>query len=218
MKDKILLIGGGGHCRSVLDTLLEQTGNEMIAVADDFLTPGTIVMGVPVIGNCFDLEKYRLQGYNLGFVAVGSVGRPRLRIDFYNRLEEAGFEQPNIIDKTAAVSKYTSLGKGIFVGKNSVVNAGATVGNCAIINTSVVVEHDCRLGDFVHLSSGTVLSGGVIVGDRTHIGANSVIRQELSIGSDTIIGMGSVVAKSMPEGVTAFGSPCKIANKEDLFS
>ena len=214
MSIKILLVGGGGHCRSVLDTLLEQNTYNEIAIADDNIEPQTMVMGVPVIGSCDDLHRYFLSGFEQAFIAIGSIGNPQLRIKIFDRLEKIGFEIPNIFDKTSVVSKYALLGKGIFAGKNSVINAGAAVGDCAIINTGVVVEHDCRVGSFAHISSASVLCGHVRIGERTHIGANSVIRQGLAIGPDSIIGMGSVVSASIPDGVTAFGSPARIIEKQ----
>lgn len=210
MSKKIILFGGGGHCRSVLDSLLEQNSYTDIAIADDNILPGTKIMGAPVIGNGGDLPKLFALGYQQAFVAIGSIGNPRLRMRIFDLLEQTGFEIPNILDKTAVVSKYALLGKGIFAGKNSVINTGATVGDCAIINTSVVVEHDCRVGDFAHISSASVLCGNVGVGERTHIGAGTVIRQGLTVGPDTMIGMGSVVSDNIPQGVTAFGSPCRI--------
>lgn len=210
MSKKILLVGGGGHCRSVLDTLLEQNSYTDIAIADDNIIPGTSIMGVPVIGSCTDLPELLLSGFKQAFIAIGSIGNPQLRMKFFEKLEIIGFEIPNIFDRTSVVSRYALLGKGIFAGKNSVINTGAAVGDCAIINTSVVVEHDCCVGRFVHISSASVLCGNVRIGERTHIGAGSVIRQGLTIGSATMIGMGSVVSDSMPDGVTAFGSPCRV--------
>jgi len=210
MINKILLVGGGGHCRSVLDSLLEQNTYTDIAIADDNILPGTAVMGVPVIGSCDDLPKMLASGYEQAFIAIGSIGNPQLRMKFFELLEKIGFEIPNILDKTAVVSQYALLGKGIFAGKNSVINTGAAVGDCAIINTSVVVEHDCCIGSFAHISSASILCGNVQIGDRTHIGAGTVIRQGLRIGADTMIGMGSVVSDNMPQGVTAFGSPCRV--------
>jgi len=210
MSNKILLFGGGGHCRSVLDSLLEQNTYADIAIADDNIMPGTAIMGVPVIGNGDDLPKLLALGYKQAFVAIGSIGNPQLRMRIFDLLELAGFEIPNIFDKTAVVSRYALLGKGIFAGKNAVINTGTAVGDCAIINTSVVVEHDCRIGRFAHISSASVLCGNVAVGERTHIGAGTVIRQGLTVGSDTMIGMGSVVSDNMPQGVTAFGSPCRV--------
>jgi sugar O-acyltransferase (sialic acid O-acetyltransferase NeuD family) len=216
MSKKILLIGGGGHCRSVLDTLLELDSYTDIAIADDNIEPGTTIMGVPVIGSCNDLPGLIAAGYGEAFVAIGSIGNPQVRIRIFDLLEKIGFCIPNIFDKTSVASRYAVLGKGIFAGKNSVINAGAAVGDCVIINTSVVVEHECRVGCFSHISSGSVLCGNVKVGDRTHIGANSVIRQGLTIGADSMIGMGSVVSESIPGSVTAFGRPCKVVWQNNL--
>lgn len=215
MNKKILLLGGGGHCKSVLDSILEQRLRGNVAIVDDNLDLGSTLMGVRVVGGLKDFENFRSEGFEQAFITIGSIGNPQFRIELFNRLEAAGFETPNVLDKSSVVSRYALLGKGIFAGKNSVINAGASVGDGAIINTCVIVEHDGVVGRFAHISSACVLCGNVHIGESTHIGAGTVIRQGLTIGRDTTIGIGSVVTSSMPDGVIAFGSPCKVVKNTD---
>lgn len=209
MKKKILLIGGGGHCKSVLDSLLDLNEYAEIGIVDNANTVGGQILGVPVVGADEDLPELFRQGYQYAFVAIGSIGNPVQRIKLNGLLEEIGFISPQIIDPSAIVSPYAVLETGVFVGKRAVINAGATIGKCAIINTGAIVEHDCRIGDYVHISPGAVLSGGVSVSRHSHIGSNATVRQQISIGSDVIIGVGSVVVKDIPAHTTAYGNPCK---------
>ncbi|MDD2476655.1 MAG: acetyltransferase, partial [Dysgonamonadaceae bacterium] len=206
---KILLVGGGGHCKSVLDSLLELEQFSEIGILDKKEKMGEKILGVSVIGGDEDLPQLFTEGYKYAFVTVGGIGNSKLRIALFNKLSGIGFKIPNIIAPSAVVSSHVNLETGIFIGKNVVINAGSTIKKCAIINTGVIIEHDCFVGAFAHVASGSVLSGGVQIGENTHIGANSVIKQRLKIGSDSIIGMGSVVLKDMEDNIIAYGNPCK---------
>jgi sugar O-acyltransferase (sialic acid O-acetyltransferase NeuD family) len=209
MYNKILLIGGGGHCKSVLDSLFKTNRYSEIGVVDQEENIGESVLGVPIIGCDEDLPRLFREGFNEAFVTVGSVGNPQLRIKLFNTLEKIGFMIPNIVDRSALVSDYVEINKGVFVGKNTVVNAGTTIHNGAIINTAAVIEHDCIIEEFSHVAPGALLCGEVHVGKSTHIGAKSVIRQQIKIGSNSIIGMGSTVLTDIGNGVVAYGNPCK---------
>ena len=208
MADKLLLIGGGGHCKSVLDSLLQCNACSDIGIVDNSGV-GTRVMGVRVIGCDDDLAVLLSRGFTHAFITLGSVGNPAKRVKLFNMVQEMGFKIPNVIDPSAVVSINASLAEGIFVGRNAVVNAGAKLGTCAIINTGAIVEHDCEVGAFAHIATGAVLCGGVCVGQHTHIGAGSVIRQSIEIGEDSVIGAGSVVVSNISNNCVAYGNPAR---------
>lgn len=202
----ILLLGGGGHCKSVLSVLLVMNAYMRIGIVDE----GTdAVLGVPVVGSDKDVLDLRTAGYNCGFITVGNIGDTAARRRLWALLSECGFLIPNIIDPTAVVSPFVELGQGIFIGKNAVVNAGAVIGDGAIINTGCIVEHDDRIGDFAHVAPGAVLGGEVHIGNDTHIGSNATVLQGASIGERTIIGAGSVVVRDVAANIVGYGNPCR---------
>jgi sugar O-acyltransferase (sialic acid O-acetyltransferase NeuD family) len=209
MRSRILLIGGGGHCKSVLDTLLSANDYTEIGIIDKESNIGKQVLGFPTVGCDRDLPKLFRDGFLDAFVTIGSFGDTRLRNTLFKILEEVGFNIPNIVDPSAAVSSYAELKSGIFVGKKAVINAGAAIGRGVIINSSAVIEHDCVVGDFVHIAPGSVLCGGVKIGANTHVGANCVIRQEITVGANTIIGAGSAVVGNLHNNIVAYGNPCR---------
>lgn len=207
MGKKLLLIGGGGHCSSVLSCVLALNKYEEVGIVDFSDTP---VMGVSVVGKDDDLPNLKNTGWTDAFVTVGSIGSTGLRRRLYQMIKEIGFTVPVITDPSAIVAQDVKLGEGCFVGKGAVLNSGTEIGECAIINTGAVVEHDCKIGAFAHVSPGTVLCGQVEVGNDSHVGAGSVVRQQISIGNQTLIGIGSVVIQNIPDRVKAFGNPCKV--------
>ncbi|MCR5149597.1 MAG: acetyltransferase [Clostridiales bacterium] len=207
MEKRLLLIGGGGHCRSVADTVLSLGEYSQTGIIDNGLS--SLVPGITAVGTDEDLPRLKSEGWNYAFICVGSIGSTALRRKLYRSVKEAGFIVPTIIDKTACVCNSSIIEEGVFVGKRAVVNSGARIGLCAIINTGSIIEHDCRVGDFTHISPGAILCGNVNVGHDTHIGAGSVIRQSINIGSDVMIGVGSAVVKNIQDNAKAFGNPCR---------
>ena len=207
---KLLLLGGGGHCRSVLDSILSL---ELYSDIGIVLPDNSEISGAYVVGTDRDLPTLFQQGWTDAFIAVGSVGNTALRRMLFEMVKQIGFHIPSLIDKTAAIAREVQIGEGCFVGKNAVVNTGASLGCCTIVNTGAIVEHDCVVGDFSHISSGAVLCGQVGIGHDTHIGANAVIRQQIAIGNEVMIGLGSVVVNNIPDGVTAYGNPCRVVKK-----
>jgi sugar O-acyltransferase (sialic acid O-acetyltransferase NeuD family) len=207
VKKKILLIGAGGHCASILDSIISNCIFEEVGiVANEELA---IPLQAKLLGTDADLKSLKHNGFDFAFIAVGSIGNVSIRKELYAKVKKIGFELPNIIDPSAVVAKDAVFGEGIYLGKNSVIGARCTIGDCAIVNTAAVVEHDCVVGRFVHLSTSSSLCGGVKIGDCTHIGASSVVREGVSIGKNSMIGMGSVVLGNFGDGITAFGNPCK---------
>ncbi|MDT0126205.1 acetyltransferase [Paenibacillus sp. RRE4] len=208
--NKILLIGGGGHCKSVLDSLIGLNLYSDIAIIDKRENVGKNILDVPIIGTDEDLEEFINKGFHSAFVTVGSVGNPEPRIKLHQLITAFGFHIPVIVDKSAVIGSDTKFGEGVFVGKRAIVNAGSVINSCAILNSGAIIEHDCNVGKYAHIASGVVLAGGVNIGNNAHIGAQTVIRQNLSIGEGTTIGIGSVVVKNIANKVVAYGNPCEV--------
>ena len=209
MSKRLLLLGSGGHFKSVLDTL------DALGIYDDI---GVIAKeknsqmecDCNIIGTDDDLRNLYEAGWAEAFICVGSVGNTLIREKLYSKLTQIGFRLPIVVDPSAIVSPKATILNGVFIGKRAVVNSGAIINTCAIINTGAIIEHDCTIGMFTHVSPGAVICGDAHVGDYSHVGAGSTIKQQIRIGTRTMIGMGSVVVSDIPDGKTAFGCPCRI--------
>lgn len=210
LQKKILLIGGGGHCHSVLDSLLALDVYDEIGIIDSIANS---VLGIHVVGTDDDIPRLMSEGWIDAFITVGSVGNTKLRRKLYKKVKGIGLNVPTIIDPTAVIARGAELSEGVYVGKRAVINTGSRIGSCAIINTGAIIEHDCVIGDFSHVSPGATVCGQVCIGNDSHVGAGSVVRQQIHIGNDVLIGAGSVVVKAIPDNVNAYGSPCKVVMK-----
>lgn len=208
---QLLLVGGGGHCKSVIDALLTRDNEfDKIGIVDIEEKVGTFISGVEVIGVDSDLEDLYSQGYKYAFVTLGSVGIPDKRTKIFEKLKKIGFEFPNIIDKSSTIGKDVCLSEGIFIGKNVIINTESKIGSYVIINTGAIIEHECKIGDFVHIAPGSVICGNVSIGDRTHIGANATLIQGIKVGANVVVGAGSTIIKNVEESTTIVGNPGRV--------
>ena len=206
---QIVLLGGGGHCKSVLDSILNSKQYSVYGIVDNNKTKGENLFGVPFLGGDEMLPELLSLGIINIVITVGSVGNTEVRKNLYYMCKDMGFDFPAIIDKNASVSDNAIVEQGVFIGKNAVINAGAIVNEMSIINTCAIIEHDCLIGEFCHISPGATLCGNVKVGHNSHIGANSTVIQGISITENCLIGAGSVVIKDISSSGMYAGNPVK---------
>lgn len=195
LKRPLILIGGGGHCKSVIE-VAESAGYEIKGILDVLDEVGKEVLpGHKVIGTDDEIPQYVEE---CDFViTVGFIKNPALRIKLYNKVKEARGRLATIIASTAYVSKYAKLGEGTVIMHHAFVNAGAKIGDNCIINTFVNIEHDAEVGNQCHISTGTMVNGECKIGENCFIGSQSVCANCIEMASDIIVGAGSVVRKSI---------------------
>lgn len=205
MKRPLILIGGGGHCKSVIE-VAESAGYEIKGILDMPDEVGKEVLpGHKVIGTDDEIPQYVEECDFI--ITVGFIKNPALRIKLYNKVKAAGGRLATIIASTAHVSKYAELGEGTVIMHHAFVNAGAKIGDNCIINTFVNIEHDAEVGNQCHISTGTMVNGECKIGENCFIGSQSVCANCIEIASDIIVGAGSVVRKSiLVKGIYA-GNP-----------
>lgn len=195
MKRPLILIGGGGHCKSVIE-VAESAGYEIKGILDMPDEVGKEVLpGHKVIGTDDEIPQYVEECDFI--ITVGFIKNPALRIKLYNKVKAAGGRLATIIASTAHVSKYAELGEGTVIMHHAFVNAGAKIGDNCIINTFVNIEHDAEVGNQCHISTGTMVNGECKIGENCFIGSQSVCANCIEIASDIIVGAGSVVRKSI---------------------
>ena len=211
MNKPLILIGGGGHCKSVIEAA-ESAGYSILGILDMPEAVGNEVLpGYKVIGTDDDIPTYVDQ---VEFViTVGFIMNPIIRIKIFNKVKEAGGKLATVVASTALVSKYATIGEGTVVLHHAFVNASAKVGKNVIINTFVNIEHDAEIGDQCHISTGAMINGECKIGERVFVGSQSVLANCITVGEDIIIGAGSVVRKSISKKGIYAGNPAIIKVK-----
>lgn len=204
MKKNLILLGGGGHCKSVIE-VAESSSCKILGILDRPEEFGKQVLDYKVIGTDDDIPQYVDKAEFV--ITVGFIMNPAVRIKLYNRVKEAGGKLATVIASTAHVSKYATLSEGTVIMHQAVVNAGANIGVNSIINTFANIEHDAQIGDQCHISTGAMVNGDCKVGDRCFIGSQSVLANGITVGDDVIVGAGSVVRKSIERKGIYAGNP-----------
>jgi len=190
MKEKIVLIGGGGHCHSVIDVIEQENKYEIIGIIDTKENIGKKVLNYEIIACDDDLETI-FQTCKNALITVGQIESNKIRIKIYNNLKQIGFNLPTIISPLAYVSKHSFIDEGTIIMHQSLINANVKIGKNCIINTKALIEHDCVIGDNCHISTASVINGGVTVKENSFFGSNATSKQSIEI--DGFIKAGSLV-------------------------
>ena len=189
---KIVLIGGGSHCKSVIDVIEQEGHFEIVGIVDKPEHVGSKVLNYSVIGSDADLESFAKE-YQYALVTVGQIYSPLLRIKLFELANKAGFKLPYIISPNAYVSKHSMIGDGTVVMHNAVVNANSSIGDNCIINSKSLVEHDCLISKHCHISTSATINGGVIIEEGCFIGSNVATKEFIKIKKNSFIKAGSFV-------------------------
>lgn len=208
---KIIILGTGGNCIDLLDTIHEindATGRptyECIGFLDDNEDRwGTECQRIRVLGPLNDAYKfsdaYFVNGIGSEFnfwkkdSIIARTGLPLERFE-------------SIIHPTASVSRTSILSAGVVVLQNVTIASNVRIGNHVIILPNTVISHDDVIGDYTCIAGGACISGGVGVGKCCYIGTNSAIIGNVTIGNYSLIGMGSVVLHDVEENSVVIGNP-----------
>ncbi len=204
--EKIVIIGYGGHAKSVADSIRFLGIYEIAGYTDVEDRQADL----PYLGTDDALRQIYASGVTNAAFGVGYMGTADVRDRLYETAKNIGFSMPPILDPTAILAADAAVGEGTYVGKRAVVNAGSRVGKMCIINTGAIAEHECVIGDFTHLAVGATLCGQVRVGTHCLIGASSTVLQCLSIGDHVTVGAGAVVTKDTEKDRTVAGVPARL--------
>lgn len=207
-KEEIVLIGGGGHCKSVIDVIETEDKFCIAGVIDTKEKLGHIISGYEFIGTDDDLINL-VKEYQYFLITVGQIKNSRIRFYLYEKLKKLKVTLPVIVSPKAYIARTSTIDEGTVVMHNSFVNAAVKVGVNSIINTSAIIEHDSLVGDHSHISTGAVINGDCRVGNHCFIGSNAVVLNGITIQDNVIVGAGSVVRTNLEENKIFFGNPAK---------
>lgn len=196
----LVIYGGGGHGKSLIELIRCLSHFEVVGVVDDGLAAGEAILGVPVLGGGEVLPGLFAGGVRLAVNAVGGIGSLAIRLKVFERLAQAGFASPPVVHPTAFVEASARLGDGAQAFPLAYIGSDVRTGFGCIINTGAIVSHDCRLGDFVNISPGAILAGGVSIGERALVGMGVTLNLEVKVGAGARIGNGATVKQDVPEG------------------
>jgi len=196
MRQRIILLGSGGHAKVLLETL-RRGGREIVGITDPVRPPGSSWENVAVLGDDSVISRFAVDDVIL-VNGIGSLPKDSgLRAKLYNEFVAQKYRFETVIDPFAIVAGSVLCRAGAQVMAGAIIQAGTVIAENAIINSGAIVEHDCVIGCHVHVAPGAVLSGNVEIGNNVHIGTGAVIIQGIRIGAGSIVGAGSVVTRDI---------------------
>ena len=190
---KIAIIGAGGHGKVTGEIALLNN----FEIIDFFDTKYNKIKNYPfdIKGDLKYLETH-FNFYNHFFVAIGNN---QVRYNLLSLLVKKKANITNLIHPKSTISNLVTMGNGICVMANAVINTGTKIKNGVIINTSASIDHDCLIEEVAHISPNCSLSGDVTVGKFTHVGTGTSVHPGIQIGNNVKIGVGSKIYKNISD-------------------
>jgi sugar O-acyltransferase (sialic acid O-acetyltransferase NeuD family) len=207
MASKVLVYGAGGHGKVVADILLSAKIKGLVGFVDDNKAQGTVLLGLPVLGDSHWLMEHVS---NENFAVVLGVGNNATREIIAERCRTAGIEVLTAIHPSAVIARSANVLPGAVVMAGAVINSEARIGMGAVVNTGAVVEHDVIVENYAQLMPNATMAGGARLGVCSILGAGAVILPYIVVGCRTTVGAGAVVVSDLPDHVIAIGVPAKV--------
>ena len=169
---KIIIIGAGTFSAVVIDSILENPLYSDYEIKG-FLDDGKISDGnfdYPLLGKINDAEK--LSDKETFFVLA--IGSPKIRGEIYEKHSDLNYL--TVIDRSANISKYASIGKGCIILKNTSINTLVKMDDFSIANTGAIIDHHVKVGRFCHIGQGVVLWHSAQVPEGEHLFPGTVLK------------------------------------------
>ncbi len=196
----LVIIGFGGHARSVADVAL-RAGTDKLVFVDDAAMPGEEFAG-------FSAQTFWPEPLP-GWCAIPASGNAKRRKDMVDLAEKRGFEVCSLLSPLAYVGVGAIIEKGAMVAHHAHVGPRAKIGTGSIINTAAVVDHETQIGEYSHIAVNSTIAGRCILGRAVLIGAGATVIDNVRICDGVIVGAGAVVIRDILEPGTYVGNPAR---------
>lgn len=166
MDKQLLILGAGGYGKLVQEVAQAMGAFCEIGFLDD-ANPNAL-------GRLTDYKSFR-QRYCCAFVAMGNPG---LRLQWLERLEQAGYELPVLIHPRAYISPSAVLGRGSIVEAMAVVNTEAVVERGGLLCAGCVVNHNAQVQAGCQIDCNAVVAAHAIVPQGTKVPSGTVFERK----------------------------------------
>ena len=206
MREKIVIIGGGSHARSILALLRKNKLSKYILGYTDLKRNDLPIKYLGEDEKIFLLNKKKIK------LVLGVGINLKLRKKILNKFKKYQFL--SLIDKNSILLENCDVGRGSIIFPNVSIGPDVSIGKFCVIHNSVVIEHNVNIGDNSYIGPGSVVCGNARIENNVLLGANSTMIQDTFIKNDCRLGAGSVLIKSFKnKNQTLIGSPAKIKKK-----
>jgi UDP-N-acetylbacillosamine N-acetyltransferase len=197
----LIILGFGGHARSVADIALA-LGIEQLLFVDETARADENLWGFPVRKTVSD----KLPD---GWQVFAASGNNQIRQVQVAAILDRSWPLATLISPTATIGREVNISAGCFIGHHAHVGPLSSIGMACIINTGAVVDHECKIGDYTHVSVNSSVAGRCRLGSFIFLGAGAVVIDNVHIADSITVGAGGVVIKSLVESGTYVGAPAR---------
>lgn len=198
---KLIVLGYGGHARSVADVALALGFKELVFV-DAQAREGEFFLDFPVL-KCFTPSDPKT------WCAFPASGDGNVRQAQTALINQQGWKIVSLVAHSATLGVGCLVSDGVFVGQQAHIGPMATVGRGSIINSSAVVEHECNVGEWAHVSVNATMAGRSSLGDFSMLGTGATIIDQIKVTSHVLIGAGALVHRNIEHSGIYVGVPVK---------
>ena len=188
-KTRLLVVGAGGHGRSLAEAAALSGQLEVVGFLDDSLPVGETVLGVPVLGPVASMVDHRAAADQ----AIVAIGNNAVREKLMQQLTAAGFAWSTVVHPRAIVSPSSVMGAGSAVMAGAIVGTEARLGVGAIVNCGAVVDHHATVEDYGHLGVNASMAGGTFLGHGSWMQAGAALGYGVAIPSGVTLAPGEAV-------------------------
>lgn len=201
MTKGLVVLGFGGHARSVADVALA-VGYAQLYFVDDNARPGENFLGHPV-GRTID--HLDLEGWDF----IPALGDNHRRSQQFEQIERLGGSLVSVVSPLASLGAGSVVSAGCFVGHHAHIGPMARIGRGCIINTGAIVEHESHVDEFSHVAVKAAIAGRSSLGKFSMLGAGAVVIDGVAVGDQIVVGAGGVVSRSLDFPGTYVGVPVR---------
>lgn len=190
LKKRLLIIGAGGHGRSVAEAALLGQDYALTAFLDDAAKPPQHhLWGCSVWGTTATLANCRGR---IDAVIV-AIGNNALREALHQQVKAQGLALAMVVHPAAMVSPTAAIGEGTAIMAGAIVGTGAQLGEGVIVNCGAVVDHDCMVESFGHLGVNAGMAGGSVLGRSAWMPVGSALAYGVRVPAGRVLRAGEVV-------------------------
>lgn len=188
-KTRLLVVGAGGHGRSVAEAAELSGQFVVVGFLDDAFPTDEYLLGLPLLGSVASMAQH------LAFVdqAIVAIGNNAVREKLMLQLNSAGFKWATVVHPRAIVSPSSMLGAGSAVMAGSIVGTEARLGVGAIVNCGAVVDHHAAVEDYGHLGVNASMAGGTLLGRGAWMQAGAALGYGVAVPSGVTLAPGEAV-------------------------
>ena len=208
MNRGIVVIGGGGHAKVIVSTLIDLDIRIKAIYDDDPAKWGKDICGSKIVGPISELNNSPTEK------AIMAIGNNKTRSTLVSRFKR--FHWMSLVHPHSYVQNSVSIGEGTVIFAGTVIQSDVVIGKHCIINSGSTVDHDCVIGDYAHIGPGSSLAGGVLVMEGAFLGIGIAAIVGKSVGKWSVVGAGGVITEDIPDYVIALGVPAKVVKYHDV--